>query len=243
MDKTYEEKYHQLEETNWWYEARRDMVLKLLSNNSKQSNILELGCAGGPLLRKLATLGFEHVQGIDISEAAISVCRKRGIMNAQVMDGTRLDFPDQHFDLLIASDVLEHIEAEEKALQEWNRVLKPGGQAIIFVPAFQWMWSGHDEVNHHFRRYTRNELVEKLMQNGFRVTRSSYWNLALFFPAGAIRLILRNFSSSEMDKNQHPKINPLVNDFLVNLIKMENRFLEKVNFPVGVSTFAVAKKL
>ena len=159
MDQAYETKYHVQEDKHWWFESRRDMVIKLLRQSDRNSKILEIGCSGGPLIRALNKLGYNDVHGIDISEPAIDLCKLREISNTSVMDGSRPDFGDGQFDVVIASDVLEHIEDEEKALCEWNRILKPSGKLIVFVPAFKMLWSKHDEANHHYRRYSKSELI------------------------------------------------------------------------------------
>ena len=176
MDKAYEEKYHQIEEWNWWFIARRKAILSLLKNTDKKSKILDIGCAGGPLLNDLKNQGFENASGADFSAEAVAKCKQRGLQAYQ-MDAHNLQFEPNNFDLLIASDSLEHLEFDEKALKNWYNILKPGGRILVFVPAYMFLWSEHDTVNHHFRRYTKTELTKKMQQAGFTVKRSCYWNL------------------------------------------------------------------
>ena len=187
MDPHYEQHYHELEDRQWWFVARRQIVFQLVQQLglSPHARILEIGCSTGPFLSQLREAGYRQLSGIDISAAAIAGCHARGLHDCHVMDATQLDFADQSFDLVIASDVLEHLEQDQQAAQEWLRVLVPGGRLILFVPAFQCLWSRHDEVNHHFRRYTRRHLVRVLRTAGWDVERSSYWNAALL-PAVAL---------------------------------------------------------
>ncbi len=245
MDIEYEIKYHQIEENYWWFQARRDMVFRLVQDLQLPRNaaILEIGCSGGPLLQRLRSTGYTDLTGIDVSEVGIAVAQQRGIPNVSCMDGANLTFPDASFDLVVASDVLEHIEDEAQALREWTRVLKPGGKLLVFVPAFQILWGKHDEINHHFRRYTAAQLSASMRSAGLQVRRHSYWNISLFFPTAAIRLLKRimpkDNKRTEDDLFAAP---PLVNNFLINLIKAENRVLQTINAPVGVSVFALAAK-
>jgi 2-polyprenyl-3-methyl-5-hydroxy-6-metoxy-1,4-benzoquinol methylase len=242
VDQAYEAKYHLLEERNWWFEARRDMVIKLLQHTDRNSKILGIGCSGGPLLRNLGVHGYSNVYGIDISKDAVDLCRTRGLRNIALMDGSRPAFKAGEFDVVIASDVLEHIEDEGLALSEWNRILKPAGKLIVFVPAFELLWSQHDEANHHYRRYSKSRLVRALENANFEVNRSSYWNFLLFFPASLVRLLQRVQQPKNIKSDQLFELNSLSNELLVRLLKAENAVLNLINFPVGVSVFAIAGK-
>ena len=182
MDKIYEQEYHLLEENYWWFEARRHFIIKLVKKLKleRNSKILEIGCSGGPLIKELNNLGFNNVHGIDISPEAISRCTKRGLRNVQIMDAAATNFKDGEFDLIISSDILEHIKDEEKALGEWERILAPYGNLLVFVPAFEFLWSHHDDVNLHYRRYTRKKLVSSIEPLKLKILKSSYWNFTLF---------------------------------------------------------------
>jgi SAM-dependent methyltransferase len=243
MNEAYEAKYHIQEEKHWWFETRRDIIINLLERSGRNSKILEIGCSGGPLIRALHELGYKNVQGIDISRDAIDLCRRRGINDVFVMDGSKPEFKDGQFDIVIASDVLEHIQDDEKALLEWNRILKPAGKLIVFVPAFEILWSKHDEANHHYRRYSKSELIRVLEGAQFEIDRSSYWNFMLFFPTTLVRLIHRMLSIyGQQNGDQLVELNPVANKVLFYLIKTENILLKVLNFPVGVSVFATASK-
>ncbi|OGX88381.1 class I SAM-dependent methyltransferase [Hymenobacter glacialis] len=250
MDLTYEAKYHQLEEQHWWFASRRDAVYDLVKslNLSASAAILEIGCSGGPLMQRLRTAGYTDITGIDVSEPAIELAQARGVPHVSVMDGAALEFGDARFDLVIASDVLEHIGDEGKALREWARVLKPGGQLLVFVPAHAYLWSEHDVVNHHFRRYSRHGLVAALTQAGLRAQRSSFWNAAMYFPTAALRLgrrLLAGPASSEPKAGATGDLHHFAgpaNTLLLLWVKAENRLLRYFNLPLGVSVFALAQK-
>jgi SAM-dependent methyltransferase len=247
MDLNYGQKYHQLEERHWWFAGRRDAVRRLIHGLQVplKADILEIGCSAGPLQQILAADGYTSLTGIDISERAIALARERDIPNVSVMDGAHLDFPDASFDLVLASDVLEHIEDEERAAREWSRVLRPGGRILVFVPAFQMLWTKHDEVNHHYRRYTAGHLRRTLQQAGLQLERSSYWNSTLFFPASVIRLIQRGLPRRPSSKTYTGDLKEFpgwLNDLFISLLKTENSFLRYASLPVGLSVFAIARK-
>jgi SAM-dependent methyltransferase len=242
MEIDYEKKYHEVEKKNWWFVSRRKYLLDLLKDKSTESKILDIGCSSGIFLNDLEQLGFknENLFGIDISEKAIQNCKNNGIQNAFVMDGQDIKLTEK-FDIIVASDCLEHLEDDIKAIQNWNDLLKEGGEMYVFVPAFQSLWSYHDEVNRHFRRYTKNELETKLSSSELTILKSSYWNFTLFLPV----FIFRKFSSflpkSKKEKGQILE-NECANRFLLYLILVENKMLNFINFPFGVSTFCIVKK-
>jgi len=242
MDLSYEKKYHLLEKSHWWFQKRREMVVALLTDIDKKAAILDVGCAGGRLLEDLEILGFENTYGLDISETAIALCKENGRKNAFVMDGGNTTFEDEMFDVLVASDSLEHIENDEQALEDWFRILKPGGKLIVFVPAYQFLWSDHDVVNHHFRRYTCTNLQQKVKAAGFEIKRAGYWNGSLFPPIAVVRLFQRLFKSKgkrEDDLSLPPKF---VNTTLRGVLHVENKVVKSVGLPFGVSAFVIVEK-
>jgi SAM-dependent methyltransferase len=250
MDLTYEAKYHQLEEQHWWFASRRDAVYDLIRQLQLPTTaaVLEIGCSGGPLMQRLRAVGYTDVTGIDVSGPAIELAQARGVPNVSVMDGANLEFADNRFDLVIASDVLEHIEDEQKAVREWARVLKPGGWLLVFVPAHAYLWSEHDVVNHHFRRYSRQGLCTALQRQGLRIERSSFWNTAVYFPTAALRLGKRLLGGPVPTEIKAGSTGDLkhfagpINSLMLNWVKLENRMLRFLNLPLGVSVFALAQK-
>lgn len=239
MEKEFEKKYHQTEKKHFWFKARRKYILQLLKNQPKHAKILDIGCSSGLLLKELIDSGFDsnNLFGIDISSQAIKNCKENGITNAFVMDAQSTEL-NTTFDVIIASDCLEHIKNDEKALENWHHNLKPNGLLLVFVPAYKILWSTHDDVNMHFRRYTKNELKRKLEKNCFKINKSSYWNFFLFFPVLLIRLFFKLNPAKNGDLNQIPRFN----SFFYHLVNFENKLLNYFNFPFGVSAFCIAKK-
>ncbi len=249
MDSSFEATYHQHEETQWWFVSRREMIISMVKRLAlpADARVLEVGCSGGVLVEKFQqeVLKDGAIHGIDISTSAIDLCKKKGLEHVAVMDGAATLFPDSHFDLIIASDTLEHIKDDQRALAEWHRILKPAGALIAFVPAHPFLWSHHDEVNHHHRRYRRREFNQMLRNAGFDISRHSFWNFTLFFPVAAIRLMQRSIRFIKPDTTATVTVVPnLINKSLKMILQLENNCLNKfrISFPVGVSLFALCHK-
>lgn len=246
MDKQFEEKYHRLEEDNWWFRGRRSLILNLFKkyNIDKNANILDIGCSGGALLKDLSLAGFNKLYGADISAEAVALAKSRGINNVFQADGVKIPGENETYDVLVASDVVEHIADDAAALQEWKRLLKNGGKLFIFAPAFKFLWSSHDEANHHFRRYSKKEFLQLLEKSGLAVQKISYWNFALFFPIALIRLVARLFNKNagQAKAGQLSGLPRFLNTALFRFLQAENYLLNSFNFPFGVSVFAVAEK-
>ncbi|MCF8379286.1 MAG: class I SAM-dependent methyltransferase [Bacteroidales bacterium] len=249
MDCEYEQIYHSVELEHWWFVARRETIYSFLKKYSKKSMVLDIGCSSGLLLSGIRDEGFflENLYGIDISEKAIRNCKVNGIQNAFVMDAEKIEFRDKKFDIIIASDCLEHLQNDRNALENWYSLLNDDGIAIIFVPAFSFLWSHHDVVNKHVKRYTRSELTKLINNANFAIVKSGYWNFLFFFPAFMIRklntILLKISSKKENDKTGDLFLPPKnVNKVLIKLLKLETRLIAKIRFPFGVSTFAIGKK-
>lgn len=241
----YDKMYH-LEEANWWYSGRRDLVLNMaaLVDNAtlgKPLNILDVGCGTGINLKYLQELGKAY--GLDISEDALKFSRSRGLPSLICGSADKLPFKDGFFDQVLALDVIEHIDEDLSAVRELCRVLKPGGHLIITVPAFQFLWSGHDKAVHHKRRYTRSGLIHILEMGGFENEKSSYWNFFLFLPVAAIRILKRFQRPGNEMQTDLAELPSSLNRFLLKLMKIENRILRRFDLPFGVSVICICRKI
>jgi len=176
------------EERHWWFRGRRRIILDLVEKYiSPNFRVLDVGCGAGETLRRLEGMG--DPVGVDISEEAVRYCRRRGCGKVSRVDGIELPFQKGEFDLVLSLDVLEHIADEKRALAEYRRVIKPGGRLILTVPAYRWLWSGHDNDNQHLRRYGRRQLEERLVTAGLKVERVTFYCTRLFPLIAAVRLI------------------------------------------------------
>ena len=247
MKTEFEKTYHEVEAVHWWFLTRRELVHQLVRRAAPNPSaaILEIGCSGGPLMKLLKADGYTNVTGIDISEKAVNLCRERDLGKVMVMDAQVPDFPPASFDVITASDVLEHLRADRQAIAAWHKLLRPGGTVMIFVPAFKSLWSGHDVVNQHFHRYRAAELAEMLRAEGYEIERQGYWNFFLFLPVVLLRLTKRLLAGKNPQLpagDLKPCPEPL-NSVLTALLRLENWLLLKgLNFPWGVSAAVIARR-
>lgn len=245
MDKQFEEQYYESELKNWWFVSRRAAILKLIHDYDRDIKILDVGCGGGSLMHDLIKHGFKNVYGIDNSEKAITVCKQRNIKNVQLMDIQIPAFGEKTFDLIIASDILEHCGNDQLVLKNFFNILDGNGMLLIFVPAYNLFWSNFDEVNHHYRRYSKKELISKLKAVDFHIERTSFWNFSLFFPALFNQIKSKIFNNNSSTLKQNLLLNDNNSFFihsLILLLKVENIFFKYTGLPVGLSVFVLARK-
>lgn len=234
---------HAQELRHWWFRGRRRVLVDLLRSavgvRAGSLRILDYGCGTGGNSLAYAPLG--SVVGIEPDRGAVTLARRRGGARYCRASGTQLPFGQGAFDAVVASDVLEHIEDDVAAAAEIARVLRPGGTAIISVPAHQWLFSEHDVALHHFRRYSKSTIRNVLERSGLRIRRLSYWNAALF-PAICVRRLLaigRTTHSPRSDTGSSPW---LINEVLAGLLAAEATVLRHAPLPWGVSLVSVAER-
>ena len=243
MDKQYESIYHTAEDTNWWFKTRQDFVYRYLvqQNVPSSGRILDIGCGGGGLLSYLRDRGFINLFGIDLSPEAISFCTSRGLASVAIDDAQHVNtMPNESFDIIIASDVLEHLEHASAAMRRWRELLKPSGKLIVFVPAYQALWSERDVLNKHVTRYTEKKLLMVAEAAGLSSVLSSYWNFFMFAPY-ALLLKLKKHTKNKIVEIQNKET--AVNSMLKKILWIENSLiLHGARFPFGVSFLAIFKK-
>jgi len=245
MDKALYDNINQVEETHWWYRARRDIIfdwVKRIALAHKDPQFLDIGCGTGFNITHLHNLGYNQVMGLDFSSDALAYGHSRQLK--ALICGTAEELPVQHscYDIILTLDILEHLDDDRKALSEIFRVLKPGGSLIIFVPAFRFLWSFQDEISHHQRRYTPKELREKISQAGFELQKLTFVNSLLFPIVWLGRIILRAFPE-HFKITSESQMNPSwMNSFLYHIFLSELFLLRFMDFPFGVSIFCVCKK-
>src|SRR6516165_10355603 len=229
----------EVEETHWWFVGRRRLFGREISGLglSKDAPVLDVGTSTGTNLRMLAELGYRRVVGLDLSNEAIRFCAEKGLGVIHRGDVCDLPFEDASLDLVLATDIIEHVEDDRLALSEIARVLVPGGNTIITVPAFQSMWGLQDEVSHHLRRYRLPQLRKAVEAAGLQIARCFYFNYLLFVPIWLERQMLRVFDiklSSESEVN-----NALLNRLFSRVFDFDVRRLAP---PFGDSIFLLAEK-
>jgi len=151
--------------------------------------ILDVGCGTGRNLQEYARLG--QAEGVDLSPLAVDFCHRGGLAGVRQAGLERLPFEDGSFDLLCATDVLEHVDDDGGALRELRRVAVPGATLLVTVPAYGWLWSHHDDSHGHRRRYTRRGIVARAEAGGWRCRRATYFNSVLLAPIALVRVVQR----------------------------------------------------
>ena len=200
------------------------------------SRILDMGCGTGAIL-SLLTPTYQCL-GADPSELALEYCRKRGIAAIPGGFGKPFPFPPASFDGCLVFDVICHegVADDVQALTEAASMLKPGGFLFIQEPAYEWMRSIHDAKAHGARRYTVRRLRDLLSGAGFEIVRVSY-RVSLLFPLAILQRKILKPKDSDMRE-----VNPILNRILFWIATLENWLLRYVDFPFGLSVFAVARK-
>lgn len=188
----------------------------------------------------LRDLGFERVTGLDISEDAIAFCQEKGLGLVERGDICSMPFADESFDLVLATDVIEHVEDDGRALREIARVLKPGGVVLLTVPAFAMLWGLQDRVSRHKRRYRLGQLVEKVEIAGLHVSRAYYFNYLLFLPILLARRVIDALGIALQSESQVN--NPLIDRVLSAIFAWDIRSAPVIRPPFGVSILMLAGK-
>jgi SAM-dependent methyltransferase len=234
--------FFEIQKKHWWFVTRKKIVLdtitRYLSKDSK-TRILDIGCGSGLMLNALEEIG--QTFGMDMSDEAISFSKE--IFNGKVEKGflpNQVPYEENFFDLIIALDVIEHVEQDVESLKAIRSRLVSDGKAVITVPAYMFLWSKFDELNEHKRRYTLTELNTKLEQAGFTVEKISYYNTLLFPVIFVVRMlnnVLKRDGASDIDMPSSP-----VNVILEKIFGIEKYLLRLANLPFGVSILAVVRK-
>jgi SAM-dependent methyltransferase len=239
MERVVYQQMAELDQRHWWYRARREVIAALIRRSVSppaEARILEIGCGTG---HNLAMLGeFGHVDALELDDEARSFAERRlgrSVMSAPLPELAGV--ADKQYDLIGAFDVIEHIDGDRAAVASISAKLKPGGKFVITVPAHQWMWSAHDVVNHHKRRYSKRRLRQLIESSPLRLERIGYFNSLLFPAAVAERLSSRMLGKDNADLTLPPAP---INATFERAFAAERHLIGRLPLPVGLSLFAVA---
>jgi SAM-dependent methyltransferase len=241
MDRVVYDRMAAHDSTHWWYRARREVLASYIKREAglrAQARILEIGCGTGHNLPMLAAFG--SVEAIEIDPAARAIAAERlgkAVGEAPLPELTGV--PAGTYDLIAVLDVVEHIADDVGALRGMAERLAPGGRILVTVPAHQWMWSAHDVVNHHQRRYSKASLdaairAAGLTHNGLR------WFNSLLFPAAVASRIAGKLTGKD-DSDDSPPARPL-NAAFEAVFRLERHLIGRVPMPVGLSIITLLSK-
>lgn len=230
-----------VEDHMWYYRAlHRHVARSLAQKIPAMARVLDAGCGTGGLLRHMHKVQPSwQLTGLDFSPLACELARER--TGGEVVQGSiaSLPFADVLFDAVVSCDVVCQVADPAQAVREFHRCLKPGGVAVLMMPAYQWMYSYHDKEVGNLRRYTRGEVNALVRAAGFAVVRSTYWNM-LPFPLAVLRRKILPPSAPVSDVRLYPA--PLEAAFN-GLMALERGWLRLgAGLPFGSSVLTVARK-
>jgi SAM-dependent methyltransferase len=240
MQNDYGEEYVRLYNGHWWWRAREAILVRLLDGLglARGLDVLDVGCGDGLFFPKLGVFG--RVRGIEVDEGLLTPGGPyRDKIFTRPLGDPLYQGPDWEFDLITALDVIEHIEDDRSAVASLAGMLRPGGVLLVTVPAFPVLWDRHDEINHHFRRYTAGSLRRVLSGQGLELLQLRYLFRALFLPKLLVRLVN---AGGARKIAQHALPPRPVNALAERLCVLEDRLLRRAPVPFGTSVMALARR-
>jgi SAM-dependent methyltransferase len=239
------EAHDRLEDRHWWFEGRRRVIREVLQRHllpRARRTLLDVRCGTGGMFPLLSEFG--DVDGAEASPDALERARRKFPLRRIEPCALPDTLPAGTWDVVTAFDVIEHLDEPIAALRAMRARLPWDGQVVVTVPAFQFLWSHHDEANQHRRRYSRLQLVSELSSAGLKVTFVSYFNTLLFPAVAGVRLLERLLSArapkagqTDLEETREP-----VNRLLTTLFGAERFAVGRAQLPFGVSLIAVAQK-
>jgi len=242
MDRNNYEAEISLEKKHWWYVTRRLLLKKICDiylDKRKKLNILEIGCGSGGNFRFLS--GYGELCAMETNNNALKHARSKNI--CEVRHGKLpYNIPyNRTFDIICLFDVLEHIQDDKLSLDNIYKYLNTNGKIILTVPAYMFLWSGHDIASHHKRRYNKNQIIHLLQTSGFTIDYSSYFFSVLLPIIAFVRFIQRIFYKNTI-KHDIRDENKILNYLLIKIFSVESNLIPNISLPFGVSFISVGVK-
>jgi SAM-dependent methyltransferase len=231
---------HTMEVNHWWYAGKRLLFRRLLADRLARPDlrILDIGAGTGAAAMDFGRDGW--ICASDRSRIAIAYARERGVRTAVVADATAIPFADESFDLVLALDIIEHVDDDEAMLRDIARVLRPGGAVAIHVPAWPSLWCGHDEILEHKRRYTRRGLARTLSAAGLEAEYLGWTGATILVPAAVVRLS-RRWLGAESDRQDAFSLPRPLNSAMLAVYRAEAAIAARSGLPFGLSLAAIAR--
>ncbi len=248
MQAAYYKEYYYLERNNWWFLARKEILKDQLYRVFKESRNLKILNVGAALGASTVLLQeFGEVTSIEYNQECCDFVND--LLGLGLMQGsiTELPFKDSEFDLVCAWDVVEHVEQDELAIKELHRVCKPGGYTFTTVPTFKFLWSEHDVINQHVRRYTMRNYLLLFDKEMAGIYFKSYFNFFLFFPVAIFRITsawIKRDSKNKQARSDNSRLNnSFISRLLFYIFRSESFFLKRgFHFATGISLMVISRK-
>ena len=239
MDPAYLAAHVEEDDQHWYFRGRLAVIIGALRRVLPQRplRLVDIGCGTGAVLRGLADFG--EAVGVEVNEILLAVARAAGL------DARKGALPDDlpiaagWADVVLLLDVIEHLDDDVAALRAARRVLADGGVLVVTVPAYPWLWSGHDVALGHRRRYVAGGLRRLVEGAGYRVERLTYFNTVLFPAIVATRLYKRLRGD---DRHDLQRPGPALNGFFGTLFALERHVVPSPALPFGTSLMVVARR-
>ena len=242
MDPQVYKLHRENEKEHWWYKGRREIISAVINKfvyREKKLKILDFGAGSGTNIITLSNYGDVYVYEKD--KNTLNYLKKKFANNTNIflLDEIKEDF---FFDLVIASDVIEHIKNDDEILKFLSKILKPEGYILITVPAYNFLYTERDKFLGHFRRYNK-KMLKSRVEKYFHTIKSSYYNFFLFFLSLILFISLKLFKIKSLTTSPEITPNYFFNNLLYKIFSSEKFFLKHINFPVGASIVCLAKKI
>jgi len=239
VDPAYLATHVEADRLHWYFRGRRAVILGALRRvlPRRSLRLLEIGCGTGSMLGLLGEFG--EAVGVETNDVLLAAARAAGLDVRKGALPAGLPVPPGWADVVLLLDVLEHLDDDVAGLRAAHRVLREDGVLVVTVPAYAWLWSGHDVALGHRRRYAAAGLRRLVESSGYRVERLSYFNTVLFPAIAAVRLYKR-LRRDERHDLEHP--GPRFNAFLEWLFALERHVVRRPGLPFGVSLLVVARR-
>lgn len=241
MDEAAYARMGEQEDVHWWFSARRENIAKLIDRNcraDRTADILEAGCGSGGNLEFLASFGALDAFEYDENARDLAI-QKSGLPIEFGALPDEVPFEQKNYDIVALLDVLEHIENDVPSLKALGQKLTEDGRILITVPAMPWLWSKHDVVHHHFRRYTKRSLRAAVEAAGLEVEKIGYYNF-LLFPLAVVKRFADKLTGSESADDDIPA--RWMNSLFYQIFRLERFWISRIPMPWGLSVFAVVSQ-
>lgn len=246
MDAHQFQEIKEVEDTHFWYKARREIIESILRKNNLLNDtftVLEIGTANGANIAYFKKY-FATMKGSEINEEALKNAKIKN-PEIDIQHGwlpNNIGFNNEKFDVVFLFDVLEHVEDDNAALQEIAKMLKDTGYLVMTVPAYQFLFGEFDKFSHHFRRYNKHNLTTKVINAKYKIGFCSYFNCWLF-PLVLVSRLVENVIRKTVKHGITEQSNSLINNLFYKIMRSEKKVLAKgIQLPFGSSLILVAHK-
>ena len=236
MDKKVYKRIAKSQKKHWWFFSRREIFTRLIKSLKikRNSKILDYGTGVGANIRLLKKFSINRISLHDQNKQLLNKLIKKNNFTTNYNPKTK-------YDLIVCTDVFEHIKNDKEIFIRLIEKLKKNGYLFITVPAYQVLYSKKDKSLHHFRRYNKLQLINFINNKSIVISKISYFNFFLFIPISISILLLKILKIDFIDETEKVP-NFLINNIFKKIFSFEKYFINKFSFPFGLSLLAIVKK-